>query len=124
VAFVALEPREGKVGFGICPKECSSGRMGGVPPQMQFSQEIRWMIQRSTRFGGTGIVRRLKVEEIGANMGMSAVEACERFLALQGSLWDVYNGSLAFSMSESAETNRLEPAWRWATINDVIVLGL
>src|SRR5215207_1975916 len=24
-AFVALEPREGKVGFGICPKESSSG---------------------------------------------------------------------------------------------------
>ena len=98
--------------------------MGGVPPQMQFSQEIRWMIQRNTRFGGTGVVRRLKVEEIGANMGMSAVAACERFLALQGSLWDVYNGSIAFSMSESAETNRLEPARRWATINDVIVLGL
>ena len=98
--------------------------MGGVPPQMQFSEEIRWMIQCSTRFGGTGVVRRLNVEEIGANMGMSAVAACERFLALQGSLWDVYNGSLAFSMSESAETNRLEPARRWATINDVIVLGL
>src|ERR687890_1533401 len=98
--------------------------MEGVLPQTRFSQEIRWMIQRSTRFGGTGIVRRLKVEEIGANMGMSAVEACERFLALQGSLWDVYNGSLAFSMSESAETNWLEPARRWATINDVIVLGL
>ena len=98
--------------------------MGGVPPQMRFSEEIRWMIQRSTRFGGTGVVRRLNVEELGANTGMSAVEACERFLALQGSLWDVYNGSLAFSMSESAETNRLEPARRWATINDVIVLGL
>ena len=98
--------------------------MGDVPPQMQFSQEIRWMIQRNTRFGGTGVVRRLKVEEIGANMGMSAVKACERFLALQGSLWDVYNGSLAFSMSESTETNRLEPARRWATINDVIVLGI
>ena len=83
--------------------------MGDVPPQMQFSQEIRWMIQRNTRFGGTGVVRRLKVEEIGANMGMSAVAACERFLALQGSLWDVYNGSLAFSMSESAETNRWSP---------------
>jgi hypothetical protein len=91
---------------------------------MQFSEEIRWMIQRNTRFGGTGVVRRLKVEEIGANMGMSAVEACERFLALQGSLWDVYNGSLAFSITQSAETNRLEPARRWATINDVIMLGL
>jgi hypothetical protein len=38
-----------------------------------------------------------KVEEIGANMGMSEVGACERFLALQGSLWDVYNGSLALA---------------------------
>src|SRR3712207_3875107 len=98
--------------------------MGDVPPQMRFSEEIRWMILRSTRFGGTGIVRRLRVEEIGANMGMSEVEACEQFLALQGSLWDVYNGSLAFSMTESAETNRLEPARRWAAINDVIVLGV
>jgi len=91
---------------------------------MQFSEEIRWMIQRSTRFGGMGMVRRLKVEEIGANMRMSEVGACERFLALQGSLWDVYNGSLAFSMTQFAETDRLEPARRWATINDVIVLGL
>ena len=98
--------------------------MGDVPPQMRFSEEIRWMILRSTRFGGTGVVRRLRVEEIGANMGMSAVAACEQFLDLQGSLWDVYNGSLAFSMTESAETNRLEPARRWAAINDVIVLGL
>ncbi len=98
--------------------------MGDIPPQMRFSEEIRWMILRSTRFGGTGVVRRLRVEEIGANMGMSAVAACEQFLALQGSLWDVYNGSLAFSMTESAETNRLEPARRWAAINDVIVLGL
>ena len=98
--------------------------MGDIPPQMRFSEEIRWMILRSTRFGGTGVVRRLRVEEIGANMGMSAIAACEQFLALQGSLWDVYNGSLAFSMTESAETNRLEPARRWAAINDVIVLGL
>ena len=98
--------------------------MGDVPPQMRFSEEIRWMILRSTRFGDTGVVRRLRVEEIGANMGMSAIAACEQFLALQGSLWDVYNGSLAFSMTESAETNRLEPARRWAAINDVIVLGL
>jgi hypothetical protein len=82
------------------------------------------MIQRNTRFGGTGVVRRLKVEEIGVNLGMLEVGACERFLALQGSLWDVYTGSLAFSMSESTETNRLEPARRWAAINDVIVLGL
>jgi hypothetical protein len=98
--------------------------MGDVPPQMRFSEEIRWMIQRGTRFGGAGVVRRLRVEEIGANMGMSEIEACERFLTLQGSLWDVYNGSLAFSMTESAETNRLEPARRWAAINGVIVLGL
>src|SRR5918994_5251551 len=98
--------------------------MGGVPPQMQFSEEIRWMIQRSTRFGGTGVVRRLKVEELGANMGMSKVAACERFLALQGSLWDVYTGSRAFSMATSAEANRLEISRRWLAINDVTVLGL
>lgn len=98
--------------------------MGDDPPLMQFSEEIRWLIQRGTRFGGTGVVRRLKVEEIGANIGMSEVAACERFLALQGSLWDVYNGSMALSMTGSAETNRLEPARRWAAIKDIIVLGL
>ena len=98
--------------------------MGDDPPLMRFSEEIRWLIQRGTRFGVTGVVRRLKVEEIGANIGMSEVAACERFLALQGSLWDVYNDSMALSMTGSAETNRLEPARRWAAINDVIVLGL
>ncbi|HEY6752413.1 MAG TPA: hypothetical protein VI027_13975 [Rubrobacteraceae bacterium] len=98
--------------------------MGDDPPLMRFSEEIRWLIQRGTRFGGTGVVRRLKVEEIGANIGMSEVAACERFLALQGSLWDVYNGSMALSMTGSAETNQLEPARRWAGIKDIIVLGL
>jgi len=98
--------------------------MGDVPPQMRFPEEIRWLIQRNTRFGGTGVVRRLKVEELGANLGMSKAAACEMFLALRGSLWDVCTGSLAFSTAESAETNRLEPSRRWLAINDVIVLGL
>lgn len=91
---------------------------------MRFSERIRWLIQRNTRFGGTGVVHRQKVEEIGANLGMSKVAACEQFLALQGSLWDVYTGSRAFSMTGSAETSQLEPARRWLAINDVIVLGL
>jgi hypothetical protein len=91
---------------------------------MRFSERIRWLIQQNTRFGGTGIVHRLKVEEIGANLGMSKVAACEQFLALQGSLWNVYTGSMAFSMAKSRETNRLEPARRWLAINDVTVLGL
>jgi hypothetical protein len=108
----------------VKPLVVLGGVMGDVPPQMQFLQEIRWMIQRNTRFGGTGVVRRLKVEKIGANLGMLEVAACEQFLAVQGSLWDVYNGSLAFCMSESTETNRLEPVRRWVAINDVIVLGL
>lgn len=97
--------------------------MEDVPLQMRFSERIKWLIQQNTRFGGTGVVRRLKVEEIGAILGMSEVAACERFLALQGSLWDVYNGSMALSMTGSAEANRLEPARRWMAINDVIVLG-
>jgi hypothetical protein len=98
--------------------------MGDAPQRMQFSDRIGWLIQRNTRFGGTGVVHRLKVEEIGAGLGMSKIAACERFLALQGSLWDVYTGSTAFSTVTSAETNRLEPARRWLTINDVTVLGL
>jgi hypothetical protein len=97
--------------------------MGDVPQRMQFSERIGWLIQRNTRFGGAGVVHRLKVEEIGADLGMSKIAACERFLALQGSLWDVYTGSRAFSMATSTETNRLEPARRWLAINDVTVLG-
>ena len=97
--------------------------MGDVPQRMQFSERIGWLIQQNTRFGGTGVVHRLKVEEIGAALGMSRIAACERFLALQGSLWDVYTGSRAFSMTTSTETNRLEPARRWLAINDVTVLG-
>jgi hypothetical protein len=31
---------------------------------------------------------------------------------------------MALSMTGSAETNRLEPARRWAAIKDIIVLGL
>jgi hypothetical protein len=91
---------------------------------MQFSERIGWLIHRNTRFGGAGVVHRLKVEEIGADLGMLKIAAYERFLALQGSLWDVYTGSRAFSMATSAETNRLEPDRRWLTINDVTVLGL
>ena len=98
--------------------------MEDVPPLMRFSERIGWLIQRNTRFGGTGVVHRRKVEEIGTKLGMSKVAACEQFLALRGTLWDVYTGSMAFSTDESAETNRLEPARRWSAINDVIVLGL
>jgi hypothetical protein len=98
--------------------------MEDVPPLIRFSERIGWLIQQNTRFGGTGVVHQRKVEEIGTNLGMSKVAACEKFLALRGTLWDVYTGSMAFSTAESAETNRLEPARRWLAINDVIVLGL
>ena len=98
--------------------------MGDVRPLTPFSERIKWLIQRNTRFGGTGVVQRWKVEEIGATLGMSNVAACEQFLALQGSLWDVYTGSRAFSMATSAETRHLVPARRWLAINDVTVLGL
>ncbi len=60
--------------------------MGNVPTQMRCPEEIRWLIQRNTCFGGTGVVRRVKVEELDANEGISAVAACKRFLAFQGSL--------------------------------------
>jgi hypothetical protein len=98
--------------------------MRDVPQRRRFSERIKWLIQQNTRFGGTGVVHRLKVEEIGANLGMSKVAACEQFLGLQGRLWDVYTGSIAFSTTESAETSQLEPARRWLDINDVIVLGV
>ena len=97
--------------------------MRDIQPPMRFSERIRWLIQRNTRFGGTGVVHRRKVEEIGVDLGMSKIAACEQFLALQGSLWDVYTDSMVFSTAKSVETNRLEPARRWLAINDVTVLG-
>jgi hypothetical protein len=93
--------------------------MGDIPPLTQFSESIKWLIQRNTRFGGTGVVQRCKVEEIGANLGMSKVAACQQFLSLQGSLWDVYTSSMDISMTKSAATRHLEPA----RSNDVTVLG-
>ncbi len=98
--------------------------MGDVPPRIRFSMEIRWLIQRNTRFGSTAVIHRHKMEEVGANIGMSEVAACEQFLALQGSLWDVYNADLSYSMIESAQTSQLKPARRWLAINRVIVLEL
>ena len=53
--------------------------MGDIPPLTRFSERIRWLIQRNTRFGGTGVVLRQEVEEIGANLGMSEVGSCEGF---------------------------------------------
>ena len=98
--------------------------MVDIAQRTRFSERIRWLIGQNTRFGGTGVVDRLKVEQIGANLRMSKVTACEQFLALQGSLWDVYTGSMAFSTTKSAETSQLEPARRWLAINDVFVLGV
>lgn len=98
--------------------------MVDITQRMRFSERIRWLIGQNTRFGGTGVVDRLKVEQIGASLGMSKVTACEHFLALQGNLWDVYTGSIAFSMAKSTKTNQLEPARRWLTINDVFILGV
>jgi hypothetical protein len=98
--------------------------MEDVLVRTRFSEEIRWLIQRNTRFGGTGVVPRQQVEELGASLGMSEVASCEAFLALQGSLWDTYNAGISFSKGKAAETRRLEPARRWLAINDVIVLGL
>ena len=96
--------------------------MGDASLRMRFPIEIRWLIQRNTRFGGTAVIHRYKVEEVGVGLGMPEVAACEQFLALQGSLWDVYNGDLAYSMIGSAETSHLEPARRWVAINGVVVL--
>ena len=98
--------------------------MVDIAQRMRFSERIKWLIRQNTRFGGTGVVERLKVEQIGANLGMPKVAACEQFLALQGSLWDVYTGSIAFSMAKSTKTNQLEPARRWLAIDDVLVLGV
>jgi hypothetical protein len=45
--------------------------MEDVPPRMRFSEGIGSLIRHNTRFGGTGVVHRRKVEEIGTDLGMS-----------------------------------------------------
>jgi hypothetical protein len=97
--------------------------MEDISPRIRFSENVRWLIQRNTRFGGTGVVHRQKVEDSGADLGMSKVAACEQFLTLQGSLWDVYTDSLVLSRPRSSETNKLETARRWLEIHDVVVLA-
>jgi hypothetical protein len=64
--------------------------MGDVRPLTPFSERIKWLIQRNTRFGGTGVVQRWKVEEIGTNLGMSKVAACEQFLSPRQSMGCVH----------------------------------
>jgi hypothetical protein len=64
--------------------------MGDIPPLTRFSERIKWLIQRNTRFGGTSVVQRWKVEEIGANLGMSKVAACEQFLSPRKSMGRVH----------------------------------
>lgn len=64
--------------------------MGDIPPLTRFSERIKWLIQRNTRFGGTGVVQRWKVEEMGANLGMSKVAACEQFLSPRKSMGRVH----------------------------------
>ena len=56
--------------------------MVDIAQRMRFWERIKWLIGQNTRFGGTGVVERLKVEQIGANLGMPKVAACEQFLAL------------------------------------------
>jgi hypothetical protein len=51
--------------------------MGDVPQRMRFSERIRWLIQRNARFGGTGVVHRRKVKEIGTNRRRSAPTSTE-----------------------------------------------
>jgi len=53
--------------------------MEDVLPLMRFSERIGWLIQQNTRFGGTGVVHRRKVEEIGTNLGMSKVATWNSF---------------------------------------------
>jgi hypothetical protein len=53
--------------------------MRDIRPLTPFSERIKWLIQRNTRFGGTGVVQRLKVEEIGATLGCRTLPPANSF---------------------------------------------
>ena len=90
--------------------------------RQQFREEIRKRIEEKINESGafTDISRRSDVEAIGTPLGMTEVEACEQFFALQGDLWDVSSRDLSQSKITSDEVP--PPPRDWIGINDVYLL--
>ena len=87
----------------------------------RFREKLRRLIERKTRQPqGTAEILRSEVEVVGASLGMLEDEACEEFLGLRGSLWDLRTGSVFNSMIPSAKGEA--PPRNWFAFTDVYLI--
>ena len=87
----------------------------------RFQEKLRRLLERKTRRPqGTAEILRSEVEVIGASLGMSEDEACEGFLGLRGSLWDLRTNSLFDSMIPSAKGEA--PPRNWFAFTNVYLV--
>ena len=78
----------------------------------RFQEKLRRLLERKTgRPQGTAEILRSEVEVIGASLGMSEDEACEEFLGLRGSLWNLRTNSVFDSMIPSAKGEASPRNW-------------
>jgi hypothetical protein len=90
--------------------------------QQAFEDKLRNLISDETNGGATtGYIHRQQVEEVGEASGLSAVEACTRFFAYRGSIWDLATSRLEDSMMGVEELD-LPPPRNWALINDIYLI--
>jgi hypothetical protein len=78
----------------------------------RFEEKLRRLLERKTRrLQGTGEILRSEVEVIGASLGMSEEDACESFLGLRGSLWDLHTNNVFDSTISSAKGEAAPRNW-------------
>jgi hypothetical protein len=89
--------------------------------RQRFEEQIRSLISER-RDGGesTTHIDRIRVEEIGKELGMAPRDACVEFFALRGSGWDVVD--LEGSTIYSSESSALPPPRNWLAINDIYLI--
>jgi hypothetical protein len=86
--------------------------------RLRFREKLRQLIERKTRQPqGTAEILRVEVEVVGASLGMSEDKACNEFLSLRGSLWDLRTGNVFDSMIPSARGEA--PPRNWFAFTDV-----
>ncbi|HZB84179.1 MAG TPA: hypothetical protein VE288_15195 [Rubrobacteraceae bacterium] len=87
----------------------------------RFREKLRRLIERKERQPqGTAEILRSEVEVVGASLGMLEDEACEEFLGLRGSLWDLRTASVFNSMIPSAKGGA--PPRNWFAFTDVYLI--
>ena len=87
----------------------------------RFQEKLRRLIERKARQRqGTAEILRSEVEIVGASLGMLEDEACEEFLGLRGSLWDLRTNSMFDSMIPSAKGEA--PPRNWFAFTNVYLI--